>query len=245
LEEGAGVTTPRGDTHYVVTEYGVAELHGKSIMQRALALINIAHPKFRDELLAHAKALRLIYQDVSDTAFKVTYPEQYESVARLGEMVVYFRPARATDEQLLHELFYSFSDLTVYQRYMAPKKRFSHLELQSVVNVDYYTRMTLIAFIKERDVWRAIGLSTWDLDKESNSAEVAFIVGDRWQGRGVGSHLMEQMVRIGRDKSLKYFTAETLVENNRMLELFYRTGHKVETRLVEDTYLVKMDIWSK
>jgi acetyltransferase len=105
--------------------------------------------------------------------------------------------------------------------------------------------MTLIAFIKEKDVWRAIGLSTWDLDKESNSAEVAFIVGYRWQGRGVGSHLMEQMVRIGRDKSLKYFTAETLVENNRMLELFYRTGHKVETRLVEDTYLVKMDIWSK
>ena len=86
---------------------------------------------------------------------------------------------------------------------------------------------------------------TWDLDKESNSAEVAFIVGDRWQGRGVGSHLMETMVRIGRDKGLKYFTAETLVENNRMLELFYRTGHKVETRLVEDTYLVKMDLWSK
>jgi acyl-CoA hydrolase/GNAT superfamily N-acetyltransferase len=245
LEEGAGVTTPRGDTHYVVTEYGIAELHGKSIMQRALALINIAHPKFRDELLAHAKALRLIYQDVSETAFKVTYPEQYESVVRLGDILVYIRPARATDEQLLHELFYSFSDLTVYQRYMAPKKRFSHMEMQDVVNIDYNNKMTLLALTKDKDVWRAIGWVTWDLEKESNSAEVAFIVGDRWQGRGVGSNLMETMVRIGRDKGLKYFTAETLVENNRMLELFYRTGHKVETRLVEDTYLVKMDLWSK
>jgi acetyl-CoA hydrolase len=50
LKRGAGVTTSRGDVHYVVTEFGVAELHGKSISQRAKALINIAHPKFREEL---------------------------------------------------------------------------------------------------------------------------------------------------------------------------------------------------
>lgn len=50
LKQGAGVTTSRGDVHYVVTEFGVAELHGKSIRQRAKALIDIAHPKFREEL---------------------------------------------------------------------------------------------------------------------------------------------------------------------------------------------------
>jgi acetyl-CoA hydrolase len=50
LKQGAGVTTSRGDVHYVITEFGVAELYGKSIRQRAKALINIAHPKFREEL---------------------------------------------------------------------------------------------------------------------------------------------------------------------------------------------------
>jgi 4-hydroxybutyrate CoA-transferase len=50
LTEGAGVTTTRGDVHYVVTEYGVAELYGKTIRQRARALIDIAHPRFREEL---------------------------------------------------------------------------------------------------------------------------------------------------------------------------------------------------
>lgn len=55
LKPGAGVVTSRGDVHYVVTEYGVAELFGKSIQERARALINIAHPNFRDELSKYAK----------------------------------------------------------------------------------------------------------------------------------------------------------------------------------------------
>ena len=50
LYEGSGVVTTRNDVHYVVTEYGVAKLHGKTVRERARALINIAHPKFRDEL---------------------------------------------------------------------------------------------------------------------------------------------------------------------------------------------------
>ena len=56
LKPGAGVVTSRGDVHYVVTEFGVAYLHGKSISERARALIGIAHPKFRDELTAFARA---------------------------------------------------------------------------------------------------------------------------------------------------------------------------------------------
>jgi acyl-CoA hydrolase len=55
FEEGTGVVTSRGDTHYVVTEYGVADLWGKNIRQRTEALIGIAHPDFRAELLAAAK----------------------------------------------------------------------------------------------------------------------------------------------------------------------------------------------
>jgi len=55
LKPGAGVVTTRADVHYVVTEYGIAYLHGKNLRQRAEALINIAHPKFRDELKSYAK----------------------------------------------------------------------------------------------------------------------------------------------------------------------------------------------
>ena len=63
LEEGAGVVTSRGDVHYVVTEYGVADLHGKTMRERAMALVAIAHPEFRAGLLAEAKARHLVYAD--------------------------------------------------------------------------------------------------------------------------------------------------------------------------------------
>ncbi|QLH74283.1 MAG: GNAT family N-acetyltransferase [Methanomassiliicoccales archaeon] len=245
LEEGDSVTTPRGDVHYVVTEYGVAELHGKSIMQRALALIEIAHPKFRDELLAHAKTLHLVYPDQIGASIKSVYPEQYEMVARLADLDVYIRPAKASDEAMLRDLFYSFSDTTVYSRYMAPRKRFSHTELSSIVDIDYVDRMTFIALIKEKGSWKAVGVSTFDLDRTTNTAEVSFIVADRMQGKGIGTKLMEQMIKAGRDRSIKAFTAETLAQNVKMLDIFYRTGFKVETKLVEDTYMVKMDLWQK
>jgi acetyl-CoA hydrolase len=60
LKPGAGVTTNKADVHYVVTEYGVAQLWGKTIRERVKALINIAHPKFRDELEAYAKSVKYI-----------------------------------------------------------------------------------------------------------------------------------------------------------------------------------------
>ena len=60
LKPGSGVVTSRGDVHYVVTEFGVAYLHGKNLRQRAEALVQIAHPDFRDELLTAANSMGLL-----------------------------------------------------------------------------------------------------------------------------------------------------------------------------------------
>ncbi|MFZ2488582.1 MAG: acetyl-CoA hydrolase/transferase C-terminal domain-containing protein [Anaerolineae bacterium] len=60
LQEGSGVVTTRNDVHYIATEYGIAALHGRTIRERAQALIRIAHPKFRDELTFEAKKLGYI-----------------------------------------------------------------------------------------------------------------------------------------------------------------------------------------
>ena len=60
LKPGAGVVTSRNDVHYIVTEYGVAYLHGKTIRQRVQALINIAHPQFREQLTRRAQELHYV-----------------------------------------------------------------------------------------------------------------------------------------------------------------------------------------
>jgi len=83
LDEGAGVVLPRGDVHYVVTEYGFANLHGKTIRERALLLIGIAHPKFREGLLKEAIRLHYVYPDQilpkTQDGVVVLYPELYET----------------------------------------------------------------------------------------------------------------------------------------------------------------------
>jgi hypothetical protein len=96
LTEGAGVVTTRGDVHYVATEYGVAYLHGKTIRQRVLDLINIAHPKFRKGLIQAAKARNYIYQDQIELAWdQVNYPEELEHVTTLRDGTeIFFRPIK-------------------------------------------------------------------------------------------------------------------------------------------------------
>ena len=105
--------------------------------------------------------------------------------------------------------------------------------------------MTVIAMTKDGDHFHVIGMASYDVDKASNTAEVAFVVVDRWQNKGVGMQFMDMLIKIAKDKGIKALTAELLSENFRMLDMFYRTGLKVEARLVEDTYMVNMDLWSK
>ncbi|MCX6651467.1 MAG: GNAT family N-acetyltransferase [Methanomassiliicoccales archaeon] len=245
LTTGGGVTTTRGDVQFVVTEYGVADLRGKSIMDRALALIGISHPRFRGELLMHAKSLHYVYQDQLDAGYVGVYPEQYEQVKLVADNELYIRPAKPTDEGMLKDMFYSLTQASVYNRFMGLKRSMPHRELQRIVNIDYDTRMTVCSFDNDEGVWSMVAFAMYDLDKKSNTAEISFAVRDSWQNRRIGTLLMSIMIDIARERKIKAFTAELLSENMRMLDLFYRTGLKVETRLVEDTYLVTIDLWSK
>ena len=108
LEEGAGVVTSRGDVHYVVTEYGVADLWGKSIRERALALIEIAHPDFRAELLAAAKARRYVFPDqLAPRAPRPWETEQSVDVPDRERVIV--RPLRMSDVEPLRDMLYRLS----------------------------------------------------------------------------------------------------------------------------------------
>jgi acyl-CoA hydrolase len=99
LSEGAGVVTTRGDVHYVVTEYGVADLHGRNIRERALALIHIAHPKFREELLSEAKLRHYVFVDQLPPLG--VYPKELETYATFDGVEIFFRPIKPTDEPLI------------------------------------------------------------------------------------------------------------------------------------------------
>ncbi len=121
LDEGTGITLTRGDIHYVVTEYGIAYLHGKTIRERAMDLIAIAHPKFKPWLIDSAKELGLIFRDQAFIPGKRgEYPENLEIYRSSSSgLRLLLRPVKISDEPLLKEFFYSLSDESMRRRFIS------------------------------------------------------------------------------------------------------------------------------
>ena len=114
---GDGVGIARSDVHYVITEYGIAYLFGKSIRERAVALIEVAHPRHRDTLLETAKQLGYVPRE-QYLASQAAYPVQEERAVELKNGAkVRLRPARAADARALQALFHCLSSEDVYTRF--------------------------------------------------------------------------------------------------------------------------------
>jgi len=230
LQDGAGVVTTRGDTHYVVTEYGVAYLHGRNLRERAMSLINIAHPDFRSELLHAAKRRRIVYRNQIMPPPARPYPAQLEASVKLKDgPEVFVRPIRPDDEPLMKDMFYSFSEKTVYLRYHGVLRSMPHNKLQVFCNVDYDTEMALIAVVGTAGQEEVIGVGRYMTDAVKLSAEMAFVVRDDWQRRGIGTFLFHRLVEIACSQGIHKLHAEVLAENSGMLKIFHRSGLGVET----------------
>jgi acyl-CoA hydrolase/GNAT superfamily N-acetyltransferase len=242
LKEGAGVTLNRGDVHYVVTEYGIAYLHGKNIRERAMELISIAHPKFRKDLIQEAKKLNLIYKDQAFVPGKGgEYPEELETyrTTRTGAEIL-LRPVKMSDEPLLKDLFYALSDNSMYRRFISVRKDMPHERLQEFVIIDYTREVIIVAVIQQEDREIIAGLGQYSIDTNTHMAEVAFVVRDDYQNRGIGGELLSYLTLLAKRQGLLGFTAEVLVENMPMLHLFEKMGFYMDRRSEEGVYSLRM-----
>ncbi|HQV30971.1 MAG TPA: GNAT family N-acetyltransferase [Calditrichia bacterium] len=242
LQLGAGVVTTRGDVHYVVTEYGVADLWGKSVRERALALINIAHPDFREELLNQAKKRRLVYAD-QILVPKARYPHEYETTqTNRADQQIFYRPVKPTDEAMLKEMFYSLSRKTIFQRYMFSRTAMPHAKMQKLCNVDYKKNMTLVAILNDDSAdERIVGVGDYSYDPATNTADVAFLVHDDFQSNGIGTSLLKQLISIAIKNSIKGFTADVLASNQHMLHVFNKSGYAVRTTFDDGLYHIEFE----
>ncbi|MBF0303679.1 MAG: GNAT family N-acetyltransferase, partial [Desulfamplus sp.] len=224
LSEGAGVATTRGDIDIVVTEYGIAELRRKSIYQRVIELAQIAHPKFRQELIDEAKKRRYIFPDQmtpssQDLLFLDDY--QYTKMLPMGKHLE-FRPLLPSDEFESRNFFYSLQEDTIYYRFFNKRKVFSREMLQKQwASVDYRRNMSIIGLrqIGRRKQIIAIGSYA---EAEENTAEVAFLVKEDLHGLGIGSYLLEILEGIARKNGYSRFVATVLAENRKMIRVFQK-----------------------
>jgi acyl-CoA hydrolase/GNAT superfamily N-acetyltransferase len=242
LPEGAGATLNRGDIHYLVTEYGIAYLHGKNIRERAMTLIAIAHPKFRPWLIQEAKRLNLIYQDQAFIPGKRgEYPAELEThrTTQSG-LEIFLRPVKISDEPLLKDFFYTLSGESLYRRFLSMLKSMPHERLQEFVVIDYTVDMVILALKQEDNRETILGVGQYGIDETTHTAEVAFAVLDAYQGQGVGSELLTYLTWLAKKQGLLGFTAEVLQENRHMLHLFEKMGFDLQKRIDSGVYEIRM-----
>lgn len=242
LKQGAGVVTSRGDVHYVVTEHGAAYLHGKNIRERALALIQIADPKFRPWLLGEAKFRHLVYADqIELPVMAPVYPDELERWIELRDKTrVFMRPLKLTDEALLRDMFYKLSPESVNFRFFQMLKTLPHEKLQEFLRVDYDADMSLVVLTDAGEQAELIGIAHYSKDLRSNIADSAYLVRDDWQGKGIGLALLDALVDAAGERGIAGFTADVLASNAGMLRVFHRCGYEVATELGEGVYRLKI-----
>ena len=222
LSEGAGVATTRGDVNFVITEYGIAELKGKTIYQRVVELAQIAHPKFRQELIDVAKKRHYIFADqLPPSEDDLLFLEAYKGTLELKNgKTVEFRPPFPSDEFAYRNFFYSLQEKTIYYRFFCKMKIFSHEVVQKQwASVDYRKNMSIIGLIQKGGYKEIVAIGSYAME-DADSAEVAFVVREDFQKMGIASYLLEALEKIARENNYKRFRATVLRENQAMLHIF-------------------------
>ncbi|MGL1932408.1 MAG: GNAT family N-acetyltransferase [Desulfotalea sp.] len=244
LKKGAGVVITRGTVQYVATEYGIAYLYGKSIQERAIALISIAHPDFRDQLFNDAVEAHYIHPELAGLEDKFIVPpadSMRNSMLLNDGTQINFRSILPTDEPLMRDLVYALSKETVFYRFMSAQSQFSHRQIQDFVYINHRKDVAIIGVVPEAHGEDIVAVGRYYLDSETNRAEVAFVVHDDWQNKGLGSFLFKFLADIAKSNGISGFTAEVLRENQRMQTIFNHSGHMVTTRLEEGVYSFVID----
>ncbi len=231
LNDTAAVV-PRSDVNYVATEYGVVNLFGKNIQERALALISIAHPDFRERLFYDAQKSGFLGPERTvKESLQAIYPVRIEQVFEINGQQVTIRPAKPVDERRIQKHFYSLDKKDIVSRFFHEKERFVMDEIESVSQVDYIKALTLVAVVGEYGFSTVVGLGEYILDERDNMAEVAFSVSKSFQGMGLGKILMRKLAEAARENGIAGFMAYTTPGNESMIRLFKSLPYQVRTNL--------------
>ena len=233
LRPGEAVAIPRADVHYVVTEYGSAYLFGHSLADRAVALIEIAHPEHREGLLAGAIAAGLLPSGqtlLSRRAYPVE--EVREATLRDGRRVT-VRPTRAGDAAALQALFYHLRPEDVRTRFFRQLRSLTDEMAQHLSGVGYEQEMAFVAVVGEPESERVVGTSSYFLDPRTGLADVAYMVDPEWQRVGLGALLQVRTIDYARAQGIRGFKADVLFNNTAMLALFHRSGCRLTSHVAD------------
>jgi len=168
-----------------------------------------------------------------------TYPPDWEADVLLSDGgTVHIRPIRPDDGEALVVFHNRLSSDTVYLRFFSPKPVLTPRDVERFTHVDYDTRVALIALLNGE----MIGVARFDRVPGTSEAEVAFVIEDEHQGRGLGTIFLEYLAAVARGRGITRFVADTLPHNVRMLEVFRSAGFRAEQHYADGVVRVAFPI---
>ncbi len=151
------------------------------------------------------------------------YPKELErEIALRDGAVLRIRPIRPDDDDRLIEFHGRLSRHSNYQRFFTVMKRLPPDWARILANVDYQRRLALVAERGPVDTPELIAVARYEPTDQPDTAEVAFVVQDRWQGRGLGAILLNELLRAAEARGIRRFRAYVLADNARMIDLIVR-----------------------
>ncbi len=225
------VVVPRADVHYVVSEYGAVNLFGKSLQERVIAMISLAHPDYREELFDNAKKDGFIgTQRTLGEAEKAVYPVRLEETIEVQGEQITIRPTKPVDGRRIQEHFYNLAKEDIVSRFFHEKTVFGISDVESRSQVDYIQDLTLVAVVGEFGFGHVVAIGESMRLKTANMAEVAFSVSRDYQGKGLGKIFLRKMAEAARENGIAGLMAITIPTNKAMIRLFNSLPYKVKTQ---------------
>ncbi|SDU09298.1 GNAT family N-acetyltransferase [Desulfobacula phenolica] len=226
----------------IVTEYGTAMLNGLSIRERALALIEIAHPDDRPDLFFQAKQKNFLYPDqIFSKDSSRLYPHEISDQQTFKhDVTVRFRPIKPSDEEQMRRLFYRFSDESIYYRYFHSIATMPHAKMQEYVNIDWKNNMSIVGLAGEVGHGILIAEARYLKEEPGKTAEVAIIVDEHYNSLGIATHMVNLLKKIGQERGIEAFTAEVLFSNRKIMKVFKKAFPHLKSILEEGVYRVFM-----
>ena len=227
------VAIPRAEVHYVVTEYGTAYLFGRSLAERAVALIEIAHPERREALLTAAVESGLLPRSQTLRSRRAYPVEELRDAELRDGRKVTVRPTRTGDAAALQDLFFRLRPEDVRTRFFRQLRSLTDEMAQHLCGVTYEQEMAFAAVVGEPESERVVGSSCYFVDPRTGLADVAYMVDPEWQGVGLGSLLQMRTIEYARAHGVRGFTADVLSDNSAMLAVLRRSGCRVMSRTID------------
>src|SRR5271157_653982 len=229
------------DVHYVVSEYGIAHLHGKTMRERVLQMISIAAPEHRAWLLESAKEMNYVFKDqvlpMSQDGVAIIIPPISWTFESPSNETITFRPVKPTDEQLLQDLYYGLSEKDRLHRFLSHCKVFSHEDIQArSISCDYLTSMTIVGTIGTEENLRIVAEGAYYLESNSNLAEMSVTVHCDFRGQGIASHIFEKIIELAREKGISGLFGEIHPDNVAMFHILKKLPYKVVFKRLDDSF---------